>query len=1045
MKIISRVRRRILLITLIESLLLTTGILAVGFLFLPLIHSGFKAFLVISPLVSLAYFVKKFASFRDDISVAILIEKKYPEFKNRLVTAIEVSPEKGYSEFLIEKLRKETDELLKNVSPSRVYGFNPLIVRLSLSPVLISLVAFLIFPEKYTWSFLKLKGDVPEVVKSAVLKPPHIKAFSDSTFSVYLKPVNFKVDSPPLVLISEKDTALILPDSSSDTLSIYTFRGLVPGKYILRAKNFRVNPVLINVVEKPFIDSVIVKARMPRYLGSGVYSTKNPGYLAYLSGTKLTINVFSSISDSIQFRKTTVPGGFGKFHFTVKDTEDLEFALFKEGLKVISPYKISVIPISDNPPDVEILFPQGYIDLPEDMKIPLIIRVYDDFGLKNAGILIVFNDLKRDSILRTYRGEFEDTLSLRLDLSGITMMPGDELSIFAVAKDLKNQSDTSEALIVRFPTLEELYRETAAAGDSGTREIQSVQKHTEKLMEKIKQLETLVKSEKNVDWSKKESLKELIQEEKKFIEQVKKSFEKINRALNEIQQKMSLDPELAQKIQEIQKLFEESLTEELRQILENLNKLMEKKITPEQLAQALEKLRINQEMLKQNLERMENILRRFREEQKLKEFAQRLRELENQQLILKERYSAGDTAVIRRQREIQKEIERLREEMKEFSGEVTDSLLKKSLQNILEKDFTGLRKNLSNTIKNMEQGRRNEALSEMEKSAGKMEEIASKLEKTQEQLVGRRKKELIEKIRKVRQELIFVSGIQIDVNNSVKNLRTSLKESYFDVAQKQMATYNATEAAFREMVEIFKNTMALNPRALGLTYGAMETMKKMSKSLETFRRPGDNELSRALAFLNLAIMELYGAEKNLQQQGGSSTYFEQAMKKLSEAAKKQAGLNQQGKSLMSMPNPSMNQFLGMAAQQAAIRKLVEEAMKLSKSSSALSRMLGEISKEMEEIEKALKSGRYDSKIFKKQKRLLVKLLEAQRSIHKQEFTRKRESKPGKVYSTKSPEKLRQEAIRRRIKALLFDIDRDKNIPEDYKVLIKAYLKSLLED
>ncbi len=1045
MKIISAVRRRIFIITLVESVFLGAGVISLGLLLLPLIHKGFYAFLIVSPVLSAFYFLKKFLRFKSDLRVAELIEKRYPEFKNRLVTVIGIGEDGGYSEFLLERLREETSRILNNVSPSKVYSFNQQILRTSLLEIAIFLLAFVVFPGKYTWAILRLKGDIPEVVKSGVLKPPHIKAFNDSTFNVFLKPVNFRIDSIPLFLLSRDDTVIVYPLKVSDTLCEYEFRGLMPGRYILTAKDFRVNPVHINVVEKPFIDSIVVKARMPGYLGAGVYSVKNPGYLAYLSGTRLTLNVFSSLSDSIRFKRQVIRGGVGKFHITVRDTEDLEFSLFKEGLEVVSPYRISVIPISDNPPDVEIIYPRGIVDLPEDMKIPLVIRVYDDFGLKNAGILIVFNNTKKDTLVRTYNGEFEDTVTMRLDLSDITMMPGDELSVFATGKDLKNQADTSEALIVRFPTLEELYRETAAAGDSGVKEIKSVQQHTQKLMEKIKQLETLVKSEKNVDWSKKESLRELIQEEKKFIEQVKKSFEKINRALDEIQQKMSLDPEIARKIQEIQKLFQESLTEELRQILENLNRLMEKKISPEQLAEALEKLKINQEMLKQNLERMENILRRFKEEQKLKEFAQRLRELENQQLIIKDKYISGDTAGVRREKVLFEEIKNLREELKEFASNISDKFLKKSLHDILNSEFKDLEKSLSGALKSMEQGNEDKAVSEMEKSARKMEEIASKLEESRKELVGKRKKELIEKIKKVRQELVFVSGVQADVNRSVRNLNSSLKESYFDIAQRQMATYNATETAFREMMDIFKNTMALNPRALGLTYGAMQTMKKIGKSLETFRRPGDNDLNRALAFVNLAILELYGAEKNLKKQGGSSTYFEEAMKKLSEAAKKQAGLNQQGKSLMSMPNPSMNQLLGMAAQQAAIRKLVEEAMKLTQTSSSLSRMLEQISKEMEEVEKALKSGKYDSRIFKKQKRLLVKLLEAQRSIHKQEFTRKRESKPGKVYSTKSPEKLKQEIIRNRIKALLFDIDRNRDIPEDYKVLIKAYLKSLLED
>ncbi len=1049
MNVISSVKQRAIFFILLESLALWLGIAAISFAITPISTVLAGIIFILSPLPSIYYFVKKGLYFLNDRNIARLIEKAYPEFENRLSAVFDLD-EGNYSEFLVEKLLEETNELLAKVNPGKVYHPDTRLFRFSLYSLAGFLILFNVFADKYTRSILDLVGAGIRDQKYAVIKPARVTAFSDSTVTLKLLPVNFKAESTKIMVYGDSSKMVLTPDTILSGMLIYRLRALRPGIYHARSiDGFISNAVFLKIVEKPFIDSVVVKAKMPSYLGSSVYTVKNPRYLAYLGGTRLELLVYSITSDSVRWGSKILKRQNSAYHLnlTVRDTLNLRFTLFHSELSTYSPYEISVIPINDNPPGVEILFPQGTVNLPEDMKVPLIVRSYDDFGLKSLGLVIKYANHVSDTIIKRFKGEFEDTTALKVSLENLSMMPGDEAYIYAVATDLKNQSDTSDALIVRFPTLEEMYQQSQAVSDTGITTIKDIKKHTEKIMEKINQLETLLKSERKVDWSKKQSLKELVENEKKFLEQVKKSFERINKSLEQLQQQINMDPELIKKIQEIQKLFQESMTDELRKMLENLNKLMQKKVTPEQLAKALENLKLNQEVLKRNLERMENILKKFAEEQKLKEFAERMRELENEEEILKSRIEAGDTssAILSKQKEITKKIENLKREISEFSKNVSDKKLQKSLENLANVDFKSLEQMSTQSASSIEKGDKEGALKRMEKTAQKMEDVAQKLENMRKNLVNRRKKELVEKIRKVRQGLIFSSSLQVKVNKSVPELKRNVKTSYFNLAQDEEAALSATQQSFKGMLEIFKNTMALSPKALGLTYGAMETMKGIKTSFELFRTPSPSELSKALAYVNLAILELYGAEKNLQQGKGSSTYLEEAMKKLSEAARKQASLNQQGKSMMSMPNPAMSQLLSMAAQQAAIQQLVNQAMKLSQGSQNLARMLQEISKEMSEVEKALKQGKYNEKIYRKQKRLLVRLLEAQRSIHKQEFARRRESKTGKSYKTTSPGEVKEEVLRKRIKTLLFDIDRDKSIPEDYKVLIKAYLKSLLEE
>jgi uncharacterized phage infection (PIP) family protein YhgE len=178
---------------------------------------------------------------------------------------------------------------------------------------------------------------------------------------------------------------------------------------------------------------------------------------------------------------------------------------------------------------------------------------------------------------------------------------------------------------------------------------------------------------------------------------------------------------------------------------------------------------------------------------------------------------------------------------------------------------------------------------------------------------------------------------------------------------------------------------------------------------------------------------------------GSSTGFEEMMKKLSEMARKQARLNEQTQSLLPLQAQiPKEQLARLAAEQEAIRQALERMKEGLTRAQGLLRALEKAAKEAKEVSEELKRGRVNERLLKKQEKILARMLEVQRSIHKQEFSRRRKSSPGKPFKPEPPPELRTAWEREKLRRGLLEL-RNPLIPQEYRSLIKAYFQSLMRE
>ena len=121
-----------------------------------------------------------------------------------------------------------------------------------------------------------------------------------------------------------------------------------------------------------------------------------------------------------------------------------------------------------------------------------------------------------------------------------------------------------------------------------------------------------------------------------------------------------------------------------------------------------------------------------------------------------------------------------------------------------------------------------------------------------------------------------------------------------------------------------------------------------------------------------------------------------------------------------------------------LKRLLQTNSEAQKQTSAMNRII----EELEDISRDLQNNRIDQSLIDRQDRILSRLLDAQKSIHKREYSRKRESETSDKKEWNLPNDLKLKFDKMKNRAFLND--EFKSYPKEYRDLILEYWKLLNE-
>jgi hypothetical protein len=270
-----------------------------------------------------------------------------------------------------------------------------------------------------------------------------------------------------------------------------------------------------------------------------------------------------------------------------------------------------------------------------------------------------------------------------------------------------------------------------------------------------------------------------------------------------------------------------------------------------------------------------------------------------------------------------------------------------------------------------------------------------------------------------------------------------------DAANKQQDLLSGLSRVTNQLYELSQNTFFVTPE-IGKALG--KSLNGMQDALRSFEERNSGLTVRnqgqSLSGLNEAIVQI---RNSLQSMSGASSGigFQEMMQRLTGLSTQQQGINQQTSELGEGQGMTMEQQAAMsrlAAEQAAVRKSLEQLLKEAGNRSELLGDLAKVGEEMEEVVQDLESRNVSRNTINQQKRILSRLLDAQRSMHNRDFSKKREAETGKEYQAASPQALPTNLLSQKdlLKNELLKAMKE-GYSKDFRELIQKYFEALARE
>lgn len=792
-----------------------------------------------------------------------------------------------------------------------------------------------------------------------------------------------------------------------------------PFYYYFEFFGIKTKPCTLSVIEPIYLNELTFHLKYPVYTNLRD-EIKTERQLIVPFGTIVEVNGKASqplkqarllFNDTIDF---DCDGNLFTGKFTINSSGSASIYIAGE-----SSYKepITIYAIPDLPPLVAIFYPGYNINLPPDMKLSIGIKCSDDYGLNRLIFIYQFKESKSMNI-NFKRGSAEDTIFYEWDLQNLRMLPGDRVSYFVEVEDYSGQKSKSKSYYIYFPTMEQIYEEVQGKEDLVQSDLKELEKTHQEGISEIKRLEEKLKRERELSWLDNEKLKEVINKEEKVLQKIEEWQAELKNTIEKLKSGIILDQKSIERLQEITKILQEIAPEELKRALENIKQAMNK--NPEQLKQTMEKLKEAQEELAKALERTLELLKRYQQEEKLKELSERAKELADQANELKNQQQLTGTETLKGSLDsLYRTIDSLAKEIEKLAGS------------------EGMEQNISDQLKNSSQQAKSMAGDQNlspEELGKKLNSLAADLQRLYEELtkgrVANLRRNLLEtlnqviELSKLEEELLAHQKIDPDIQSAIANATKEVAESLY--AQQVKSIYVSPEIGKR----------------------LSKAIKEMGSAAINPGNEGKANVREAMKQLNLASLAIIQGLQKAVEGAGSSTGMDQFLKNLSEITQNQMGIGQSlfnlfPLSVSGLSPEQMAQIQRLAGKQRELRQALE-SLKGSPEASRFQEMLDNLAEEMKETEEALYQYKLDRKLIERQQLIISRLLDAEKSIRQEDWTKERKSRPGedKKYASPVPlpEQLGKDELLEIIQRAL-----KQPYPEEYELYIREYFRALLEE
>ena len=554
--------------------------------------------------------------------------------------------------------------------------------------------------------------------------------------------------------------------------------------------------------------------------------------------------------------------------FTIKKQATYSFNLIDESnIPNQNPIEYSITLLDDYYPSITILEPEEDIESIPDASIALKMEANDDFGLSkmNLSYQIVDYDSGKDSIYTQinlpykFNNQKVFSNSYIWDLSELPIGFDETLKYYITVWDNDvvsgPKSSKSRLHYIRFPSLDQLFEEFASVEEKNIEELEDMTDVNEELKKELEKIQREFKQDKKLDWERKKQIKSTIKKQNDLQQKLEQIEQEIDEAVKKLAEKNLFSPEVLEKYNQLQELFQEIASPELLEAMQELQKSIES-VDKRKVEQALNQMTINQEKFKEKLERTLELFKKIQLEQELDRLVQTAERMtQKQNDITKDLNDPNKSNKdgLNDLEQSQKQQSENLEQLTESAQDLLDEEMLKEFQEAWEKLKEALeqtnQQQLSQQMQQMQQQLSKQNVNQAKSTSQSLEQ---QLKQSQAAMNKQNKEEILAKMQKTTNNLLQLSKDEEALMQETKEL-SNFSDDFRNKAQTQKEISDNLRKVIKDMIELSKETFFLSPKTNQIMGNAFGNMDKGLNALEERNKNNASQFQQdAMASLNPA-------------------------------------------------------------------------------------------------------------------------------------------------------------------------------------------------
>jgi hypothetical protein len=1036
--------------------------------------------------------------------LALVVESRYPQLKNRLIAALQLrqyltTNHEGYSTDLVGRTVEQADRLSAEIDLDCCVDRGPLMQWLRRTGIMavLAVATVVLLPgaaNRALSSFSRpLTSMIEPVGYHLAVYPGDAEVIKFDT--VIVRAVLTGRDAPGQVVLShraeggqwlaEELTGLAYRSGSSlagPDSTIFSYRlGPVMRdvEYTFAADRLISNVFTIKALDRPRVTDIRLSYFYPEYTGlEPLVFDENNGAISALAGTDVEIAVQANrplkhaelvfndgISLALEVRDRSAVG-----RITV--TRDASYyirLIDQQGHENPHPIEYGISMLADAYPRAEILLPGHDADLDDQMAVNLKIGAVDDYGFTDMVLIYRWlsgGQLREENRVRLPlpgRRTANVEIDYWWDLEPIGMMPSDvvayHVEVFDNDRISGPKSSVSKSFTLRFPSLDEMLAEVGARQDENIIDLEEILNGEQRLAEEIERLHRELLQTDDPDWQMQKQFESLNNQQDELTQKFTEKAEKFSEGLSELQEKKLASAEMLAKLEEAQELFKEVATEEMKEQARELAELL-KELDPAEMAEALEDMQLSTEEMIERLERTIEYLKKMRAEQKIDEMIKRAEDLASRQQDLNDDIEASPPDELDKQTErqdgLKEDFEKLDTDLQEAESALKDA--KFAPEGLIEQFCQAARmcsapEAMSEAAQAMQQQNKSTAQQSGKQANKQLNDLVSRMRELQQMMTDDMQEEVAGMLREALDQAMYLSEHQEELQEQLQDLDFQNPDMR-KLAELQADLLGGTQRLDAAMSEIAKKSMCVG----GANFGLKGVGESMTQAIEMLTqqngRGAAGHQKNAMSGINRAAQQLM---QGMQQNSGQCQNPGQCnkpggmMPTMGSLANRQGRLNAQMSQMFEEMGGTMTTeerltLARLKAEQQAIQDGVDELQPQARERRNLLGRIDQLSGEMKKIIGDMDHYQISGQTMDRMQRLYSRMLDFQHSLHRQDYKEDRRAGFGEDVLRSSPPDLDMDAgLSRSELDRLLERYLDEGYPKAYETLIRSYYRELLED